>query len=90
LRAEAGDRGPLARPPSAYLRSFYYDSCTYSPATLRFLVDAVGDDRVVLGTDYPAPMILEDAVNWIIGLDCLTADEKQSILSRNPARLLGW
>ena len=90
LRAEAGDRGPLARPPSAYLRSFYYDSCTYTPATLRFLVDAVGDDRVVLGTDYPAPMILEDAVNWINGLDCLTADEKQSILSRNPARLLGW
>jgi aminocarboxymuconate-semialdehyde decarboxylase len=88
--AEAADRGPSAQPPSAYLRSFHYDSCTYTPATLRFLVDTVGDDRVVLGTDYPAPMILDDAVNWINGLDSLTADQKESILSRNPARLLGW
>ncbi len=86
---ESGDIGAGARPPSAYLRNFYYDSCTYTEASLRFLIDIVGSDRVVLGTDYPAPMILKDAVNWINGLASLTADEKESILSRNPARLVG-
>ena len=44
---------------------------------------------MVLGTDYPAPMILDDAVHWINGLQSLTADEKRAILEDNPARLLG-
>ena len=43
----------------------------------------------MLGTDYPAPMILDDAVNWINGSRSLTAEEKHAILSHNPARLLG-
>jgi aminocarboxymuconate-semialdehyde decarboxylase len=82
-------RTVLANAPSEYLSRFYYDSCTYTEATLRFLIDMVGASQVVLGTDYPAPMILDDAVNWINGLESLTADEKDAILSRNPARLLG-
>jgi aminocarboxymuconate-semialdehyde decarboxylase len=56
---------------------------------MRFLLDSVGPDRVVLGTDYPAPMILDDAVRWIRGLESLTETEKENILSVNPGRLLG-
>jgi aminocarboxymuconate-semialdehyde decarboxylase len=82
-------RTTLQEPPSSYLNRFYYDSCTYTEATLRFLLDSVGPDRVVLGTDYPAPMILDDAVRWIRGLDGLTETEKENILSINPGRLLG-
>jgi aminocarboxymuconate-semialdehyde decarboxylase len=82
-------RTVLERAPSEYLGRFYYDSCTYTEESLRFLIDMVGIDQVVLGTDYPAPMILDDAVNWINSLKGLTADEKDAILSGNPARLLG-
>jgi aminocarboxymuconate-semialdehyde decarboxylase len=82
-------RTVLANAPSDYLGRFYYDSCTYTEETLRFLLDTVGTSQVVLGTDYPAPMILDDAVNWINSLQSLTADEKDAILSKNPARLLG-
>ena len=32
-------------------RRFTYDAVTYEPRTLRSLVDVVGADRVVLGTD---------------------------------------
>jgi aminocarboxymuconate-semialdehyde decarboxylase len=78
---------PLQKPPSAYLNRFCYDCCTYTPATLRFLIDSVGIDQVVFGTDYPAPMVIPDAVNWISGLEALTADEKDAILRANPARL---
>jgi aminocarboxymuconate-semialdehyde decarboxylase len=78
----------LPKAPSEYLRRFYYDCCTYSGPVLRFLIDAVGSDRVVLGTDYPAPMFLIDPVRWINGLDCLTAEEKTAILSENASRLL--
>jgi aminocarboxymuconate-semialdehyde decarboxylase len=75
--------------PSAYLGRFYYDCCTYSGPVLRFLIDTVGIDRVVLGTDYPAPMVLHDPVNWVNGLPELTASEKQAIISTNPMTLLG-
>jgi predicted TIM-barrel fold metal-dependent hydrolase len=49
----------------------------------------VGIDQVVLGTDFPAPMFLDDPVNWINGLVSLTDVEKKAILEDNPARLLG-
>lgn len=77
------------RPPSDYLRCFYYDSCTYSGETLRFLLDSVGADRVVLGTDTPAPMVLTNGVRWIQGLECLTEREKHCILRDNAGGLLG-
>lgn len=77
-------------PPSDYLDRFYYDCCTYSGPVLRFLIDTVGIDRVVLGTDYPAPMVLHDAVNWVRELPELTDTEKEAILSGNPSRILGF
>lgn len=43
-------------PPSTFLRRFYYDTVVHSPEALRFLVERVGADRVVLGSDYPFPM----------------------------------
>jgi aminocarboxymuconate-semialdehyde decarboxylase len=87
--AEAERDARADRPPSDYLRSFWYDSCTYTEATLRFLMDTVGSDRVVLGSDYPAPMILDNAVTWIRGLTRLTDEEKDAILVHNPAALIG-
>jgi aminocarboxymuconate-semialdehyde decarboxylase len=82
-------RSHLQRAPSEYLRSFYYDCCTHSEATLRFLLDTVGADRVVLGTDWPCPMDLDDAVPWIRSLESLTADEKEAILAKTATQLLG-
>lgn len=74
--------------PSEYMRRFYYDCCTYSGPVLRFLVDTVGVDRVVLGTDYPAPMFLHDPVDWLNGLAQLNDEEKRAILVDNSNRLL--
>ncbi|HUF95605.1 MAG TPA: amidohydrolase family protein [Acidimicrobiia bacterium] len=76
------------KPPSDYLQRFYYDCCTYSGPALRFLIDTVGIDQVVLGTDYPAPMFLHDPVNWVRGLDELTDSEKDAVLTDNSNRLL--
>jgi aminocarboxymuconate-semialdehyde decarboxylase len=46
----------LRAAPSSFLRRFYYDSVVHGPEALRFLVERVGADRVVLGSDYPFPM----------------------------------
>jgi aminocarboxymuconate-semialdehyde decarboxylase len=34
-----------------YIRRFYFDSLTFYPGTLQYLIDLVGVDRIVLGTD---------------------------------------
>lgn len=79
----------LTNPPSDYLSRFFYDCCTYSGRALRYLIDSVGIDRVMLGTDSPAPMLLKDSVNWVQRLAELTDDEKTAILSINPMTFLG-
>jgi aminocarboxymuconate-semialdehyde decarboxylase len=78
----------LPRPPSSYAGSFYYDCATFSEPTLRFLIDTVGADRVVFGTDYPCPMEMIDSVNWVNGLKSLTKVEKKAILVDNPRKML--
>jgi aminocarboxymuconate-semialdehyde decarboxylase len=78
----------LKRPPSSYLSRFYYDCCTFDGRALRFLIDTVGIDRVMAGSDAPAPMELLDLANWVKGLTELTADEKDAILRRNAAEFL--
>ena len=46
----------ISKPPSQYLRSVYYDTCVYDPQVLGVLVDRVGADRLVMGSDYPVNM----------------------------------
>ncbi|MET7482341.1 amidohydrolase family protein [Streptomyces sp. NPDC005538] len=48
--------------PSAYLRRMWFDALVYTPRALRHLVEEVGADRVVLGTDHPFDMGVDDPV----------------------------
>jgi aminocarboxymuconate-semialdehyde decarboxylase len=86
-RAEA--RRHIDKPPSAYQRRLYYDCVTGSEAALRFLLDQVGADRVVLGSDWPFVPWNPSPVAWVQGLASLTQEEKERILWRNLERLLG-
>lgn len=87
VRKEA--RINLTRPPSTYLSAFYYDCITHSEPALRMLIDAVGIDRVILGTDYPADMCIDWPASWVLGLKSLTLGEKEAILHKNLEKLLG-
>ena len=82
-------RQQLQRPPSSYLRRFYYDSIVLTEPALRYLIDTVGVDRVVFGTDWPYDMGRDWPVSWILSLESLTQEEKEAILWRNLERLLG-
>jgi aminocarboxymuconate-semialdehyde decarboxylase len=87
VRSEA--RQHISQPPSAYLRRFYYDCIVYDEPALRYLIDRVGADRVVFGTDWPYDMALDWPVSWILEMKSLTQEEKEAILWRNLERLLG-
>ena len=86
VRREA--RANISQPPSKYLNRFYYDCLTHSEAALRYLIDSVGIDRVVFGTDWPFDMAADWPVSWILGLESLTMEEKEAILHRNLEKLL--
>ncbi len=79
----------ISRPPSAYERRLYYDTVVQSEAALRFLIDRVGIDRVVLGSDYPLVNWDPSITEWIQGLERLTQEEKDKILWKNLESLLG-
>ncbi len=42
--------------PRKYLGRMYFDSLVHDPANLDFLIELVGADRVMLGSDYPFPL----------------------------------
>jgi len=76
-------------PPSGYLRRFHYDSLTHSEPALRYILDTVGADRIVLGTDYPADMGVAAPVEWLESLTSLHSEERQLITGDNLRALLG-
>ena len=61
--------------PRAQLRRFYFDTLVHDEAALRFLVDAVGADRLALGSDYPFPLgerVAGTLIKAMPGLDAAT------------------
>ena len=68
--------------------SVLYDCLTHSESDLRYLIDTVGVDKVVFGTDWPADMQIDWPVSWVLGLQSLTLSEKESILHKNLETLL--
>jgi len=87
-QARGDARQGIEQPPSIYQRRLYYDCVTGSEAALRFLLDQVGADRVVLGSDWPFVPWHPSPVAWVQGLKSLTQDEKEKILWRNLESLL--
>jgi aminocarboxymuconate-semialdehyde decarboxylase len=50
-RAVMPDDGPS---PLEYARRFYYDSLVFDRRAVRFLIDLLGPDRLLVGSDFPA------------------------------------
>ena len=46
-------REHISKPPSEYLKTFYYDTVNFDPDALRLAVAFAGADRILAGSDYP-------------------------------------
>ena len=77
----------LKRPPSSYLRRFTYDTISHAPESLNYLINLVGVDRVMMGSDYCFDMGYERPVKVVSVLKLSRADQEK-ILGGNAARLL--
>jgi aminocarboxymuconate-semialdehyde decarboxylase len=84
---KANTRVNMSKPPIDYLRMLYFDSCVYERAVLQHLVDKVGAERVLLGSDYPVGEVRP--VEFVTDTDTLSPTQQEAIVGANAAALLG-
>jgi aminocarboxymuconate-semialdehyde decarboxylase len=74
--------------PSDYLRRFYYDTIIFSPRALAFMIDTVGLDRVMLGSDFPFDMGHTDVRPDLAALG-LSEEQRSWLRYRTAAEFFG-
>ncbi|MGH8151504.1 MAG: amidohydrolase family protein [Rhodanobacteraceae bacterium] len=77
-----------ARAPREYFKRLFFDSCVHDPQGLRYLLDVVGGDRVMLGTDYPFPLGEQQPGSGIDQLD-LPAHQRERLFHGAALEWLG-
>lgn len=79
-------RRHIRQPPSAYLDRFYFDTVVHADLPLHFLIELMGDERVMLGTDLPFDMA---DVRFLEHLNTLGGGDssQEAIRGRNALRL---
>ncbi|MFG6444577.1 amidohydrolase family protein [Microbacterium sp. P07] len=81
------DARRCAHEPSSYLQKLWFDTVVHDPVGLRHLVELAGSDRVVLGSDYPFDMGLDDPVGFVRSAG-LPDEAVEAILGGNARALL--
>jgi len=77
----------ISRRPSEYLRDLYFDTCVYDVSVLEALVDRVGPDRLVFGSDYPVAGD-EDHLAFVRGAGNIGDAELAAVAGGTAAGLL--
>ncbi|TDI87797.1 MAG: amidohydrolase [Caldithrix sp.] len=82
-------RKNISKPPSEYLKNFYYDTVNFDVNALQFAIDFAGSDHLVAGSDYPHQIgSIEKMLASIEKLN-ISQEEKTGILGGNAEKLLG-
>ncbi len=88
FRAFKECRAKIDRPPSEYLKRFYYDTVNFDPHALRLAIEFAGADHILAGSDYPHMIgSIPSMLSSLRGLPVSESD-KAGILGGNAERLL--
>lgn len=72
--------------PSSYVDRFSVDSAVFDAKSLSLLVDVMGEERVLLGSDYPYPLGEQTIGSLVENHDGLSDQAKSRILGVNAAK----
>lgn len=82
-------RANIFKPPTEYLKTFYYDTVNFDPRAVRLAIDFAGTDHILAGSDYPHQIgSISKMLETVRSLD-VTDSERAAIFGGNAARLLG-
>lgn len=76
-------RKDCPRPPSEYASRFYTDCAVFDSQALGLLVDVMGVDRIMLGSDYPFPLGEQPIGDLVRRTDRFSNEDRQRILVDN-------
>ena len=86
-RAFGECRTQIERPPSEYLRRFYFDTVNFDARALRFAADFGGVSQLLGGSDYPHAIGSIELMKQSIASAAFSASERAEILGGNAARV---
>lgn len=95
--AERADRGfhafkecraNIQRPPSEYLKHFYYDTVNFDPVALKLAIDFAGADHILAGSDYPHQIGSIASMLESLRRVPISDADRAKILGANAAKLL--
>jgi aminocarboxymuconate-semialdehyde decarboxylase len=69
----------LATPPMDVIKQLYFDTIVHNPLALRYLIDLVGADHIMVGTDYPFEAGDLNPLKTLDRVPALTSDERHMI-----------
>jgi aminocarboxymuconate-semialdehyde decarboxylase len=82
-------RANIRKPPSEYLKRFYFDTVNFDPRALRFAADFAGTSQILAGSDYPHQIGSIPLMTESIAAASFTPQERTQILGGNAARVYG-
>jgi aminocarboxymuconate-semialdehyde decarboxylase len=82
------DAHSMQHSPRAYLKNIYFDNLLYTPQAVRALIDQVGIEHVVVGTDYPFDMGFYQVRELVAAIPGLSDTERVALLGGNALKLL--
>ena len=82
-------REDCPKPPSSYLDRFCVDAAVFSGDALGLLVKVMGEDRVMLGSDYPFPLGEQQVGSLVRSHRGLAPRVREKLLHANARRFFG-
>jgi aminocarboxymuconate-semialdehyde decarboxylase len=82
-------RAHIDRPPSTFLRDFYYDTVNFNQGALKLAIEFAGADHILAGSDYPHQIGSIPSMLDAIATLPVSDEQRAGIYGLNAARLLG-
>lgn len=82
-------RARIQRPPSTYLREFYYDTVNFNQGALRLAIEFAGAGHILAGSDYPHKIGSIPSMLSAVKQLQVTDVERTGIYGGNAATLMG-
>jgi aminocarboxymuconate-semialdehyde decarboxylase len=81
-------RANIPRPPSDYLRHFFYDTVNFNPVAIKLAIAFAGVDHMMAGSDYPHQIgSIPKMIETLSKLD-VSEEDRAAIFGGNAAKLL--